>query len=698
VDEMSWDDMHKNDMVWPLVSEVKKYKKEVYDVVSEIIQTHPSLDDQQTPVTIDWDHPLWALFMSIEHERIHLETSSVLFREMPIEHVRPPEQWPKVHPSVLNITDSSSSSVPVEGKDFPSNEMIDVKGGWVELGKPRDFPTYGWDNEYGYRKVEVSDFSASKHMVTNGEFFQFVKAGGYQEQQYWSEEGWEWRKFRNMKWPFFWKPHGPEGLLQFRIRTIFEEHTMQWDWPVDVNFHEATAYCNWKSEQDGMVKGAAEAYRVITESEHNIIRGPVIAEVKKDHLVEDKWAGNANFNLLYSSQSPVGVLPPSNTGHYDTMGNAWEWTLDHFNPLEGFKLTPLYEDFSTPCFDGRHNMIMGGSFISTGAEATTFARFHFRPHFLQHSGFRLVSSESPPPNYVLDIENNAFAALVTDMENKDNVYESDELVHQYLGMHFGQDPVLSTTMPPIFPHNNAPNHALQFPQRLAKTLAFLLKDSKCSDDIMDESKQMKRALDVGCAVGGGAFELALHFDDVVAFDFSEAFIQAAQKLKCGETLRYQVQIEGDIYEESTAQVPPHVNEAARGRVEFKVGDACQLATDAKELGSFDGVIASNLICRLPDPLKFLDGLERVVKPNGVVILATPFSWLEQYTGKERWMGGFNDEATGEAVRSKEVLEAEMLSRGFIKIHEEQMPFLIREHQRKYQYVISEVTGWKQKAA
>ncbi|CAE7287211.1 egt1, partial [Symbiodinium pilosum] len=72
------------------------------------------------------------------------------------------------------------------------------------------------------------------------------------------------------------------------------------------------------------------------------------------------------------------------------MGNAWEWTEDHFNPLEGFKVHYTYDDFSTPCFDGRHHIIMGGSFVSKSDNgASGFCRYHFRPHFLQHSGFRL---------------------------------------------------------------------------------------------------------------------------------------------------------------------------------------------------------------------------------------------------------------------------------------------------------------------
>ena len=55
---------------------------------------------------------------------------------------------------------------------------------------------------------------------------------------------------------------------------------------------------------------------------------------------------------------------------------------------------PFYEDFSTPCFDGLHHVIMGGSFMSTGNEASIFSRFHFRPHFFQHASFRVVEPQA----------------------------------------------------------------------------------------------------------------------------------------------------------------------------------------------------------------------------------------------------------------------------------------------------------------
>ena len=73
-------------------------------------------------------------------------------------------------------------------------------------------------------------------------------------------------------------------------------------------------------------------------------------------------------------------------------------TASYFSALPGFEVHPFYEDFSTPCFDGLHHVIMGGSFMSTGNEASIYSRFHFRPHFFQHASFRLV--EQLPDKFI----------------------------------------------------------------------------------------------------------------------------------------------------------------------------------------------------------------------------------------------------------------------------------------------------------
>lgn len=202
----------------------------MYETVANAIRTHESLDDSTGPVRVDQSHPMWALFMGYEHERIHLETSSVLFRETPIHLVQVPEHWPAIHPSASEEGGSSRpTSHPREGVDYPPNRMIAVGTESVDLGKPADFPSFGWDNEYGERKVDVPPFCASEHMITNGEFWHFVNDGGYRTREYWCDDGWAWRQHRNMKWPFFWEPAGPAGSHEYSLRTIFDIVPMPWD-------------------------------------------------------------------------------------------------------------------------------------------------------------------------------------------------------------------------------------------------------------------------------------------------------------------------------------------------------------------------------------------------------------------------------------------------------------------------------------
>ena len=703
VDEMLWDDMHKNDMVWPTVSEVYEYRKDVYDTIVHAIKTHPSLEDKggAEPVTVNQDHPMWALFMGFEHERIHLETSSVLFRETPIELVQTPAHFPTLHPSVYEST--SKATQPVEGEDFPANQMIAVKGKDIKLGKPLDFPSYGWDNEYGERTMNVPDFYASEHMVTNGEFWQFVAEGGYRNKKYWCEDGWAWRTHRNLKWPFFWKQVGPAGSHEYGLRTIFEEIPMRWDWPVDVTYYESKAFCNYKSEKDG--SPTSKPYRLLTEAEHQIIRHPrhnldaARADVSADKVMVT--AGSefahgetaANLNMAYSSSSPVDAFPPSESGHRDTIGNNWEWTEDHFNPLKNFEVHHVYDDFSTPCFDGKHSMIVGGSFMSTGDEASVFARFHFRPHFLQHSGFRLVASEEDAPATQLFPGSFAGQAAARDEavegddspSSDDNVYESEDLLAMYLGLHF---PLSGSkeNVNPIMQHEHAPTHGLRFPQRVAELVCKL-----------EPERTNNRALDVGCAVGGSSFELAKSFEHVEAFDFSNNFVEAAKRIQSGEELSFHIPVEGDISEEVSVVKEQGVDTEVMKRVNFFQGDACALSeyANSKEgFGTFDAVMLSNLLCRLPDPMAALNAMPKIVNKGGVVVMVTPFTWLEEFTPKSKWLGGFHDPVSQEPLYSKDNLKQIMESLGFEKIHEEQMPLVIREHQRKYQYILSEATGWR----
>ncbi len=95
---------------------------------------------------------------------------------------------------------------------------------------------------------------------------------------------------------------------------------------------------------------------------------------------------------------------------------------------------------------------------------------------------------------------------MTEESNGINVYETDDSLNMYLGLHYPHSGILEGVTP-IISHSHAPGHALRFPQRVAELLVSLKPGSTTC------------ALDIGCAVGGSSFELAKNFDRVDAFDF-----------------------------------------------------------------------------------------------------------------------------------------------------------------------------------
>ncbi|XP_033758124.1 LOW QUALITY PROTEIN: ergothioneine biosynthesis protein 1-like [Pecten maximus] len=389
VDEMSWDDTENYRMggsyQWPSLDEVIEYRRAVRNVILKVIKDTPL----QLPVTKDsqW----WALLMGMEHARLHLETSSVLIRQLPVTMVTKPNEW--IYGPLK------------QGENVSSNPLITVHRDEVTFGKPDSFPSFGWDNEYGEMTDSVPTFEASKFPVTNGQFMKFVEDGGYTNRTFWTCEGWEWRSFRQARHPTFWicdkgcksgcgsalssyshcsqNNNNNYDVVPYRYRAMFDEITMPLDWPVDVTYHEAHAYCAWKGPD----------FRLPTEAEYIAMRGselPTNFGVQSDIIFQEN--SDANINLLYGSSTPVNMNAASDLGFHDLHGNIWEWTDDHFNGFNGFEPHFLYDDFSTTSFDGRHNTILNGSWISTGSSGSKFTRIGFRRHFMQHCGFRVARS------------------------------------------------------------------------------------------------------------------------------------------------------------------------------------------------------------------------------------------------------------------------------------------------------------------
>ncbi|WP_300464033.1 5-histidylcysteine sulfoxide synthase [Desulfobacula sp.] len=605
VDEMSWDDLDESHYNWPAVSEVKAYRDKVRKFLDTLITTMP------LTMPITWDQPFWAIIMGIEHQRIHLETSSVIIRRLPIDHVRMLPLW----------------EICAETGDAPENELLPAAGGRVTLGKPLDSPLYGWDNEFGHHQFDVWDFSASKYLVSNQEFLGFVTDKGYSRHGLWTEEGLRWVGFTRAEHPFFWI----KKKNRYRLRTMTQIIDMPWDWPVEVNYLEAKAFCNWLGEKHN------RAIRLPTEDEWYRLRDL--------HDIPDQpfWEqAPGNINLEHWA-SPCPVTRFGFGDFYDIIGNVWQWTETPISGFQGFKVHPYYDDFSTPTFDTRHNLIKGGSWISTGNEATRDSRYAFRRHFFQHAGFRYIHSEQP-------------------LEEPQAMYETDSAVSQYCEAHYGPD---------YYKVDN-------FPATCAKLALGYLSD-----------RPKKKALDLGCAVGRSTFELARSFDAVTGLDFSARFIRMAIQMQEKGTIHYELAEEGDIVSFHEKRLEEFGLEQFKNKVEFFQADASNLKS---RFTGYDLILAANLIDRLYDPVKFLTTIHMRLRMNGLLVLTSPYTWLEEFTKKENWVGGIRK--AGEPYTTLDGLK-ELLSAHFKMLDEPRdIEFVIHETRRKFQHTTAQMTMWE----
>ena len=242
-----------------------------------------------------------------------------------------------------------------------------------------------------------------------------------------------------------------------------------------------------------------------------------------------------------------------------------------------------------------------------------------------------------------------------------DTYESSRLLDEYLLFHYAS---ADEVLPPNVAWPAAMRDALGFTRR---TVAHF---SKCP---------AAKALDIGCAVGGSTFEMSKFCESVIGIDFSHSFINSAETLRLGKNIPYQRLEEARLTTEIVAHAPPEIDAS---RIRFLHGDAMNLPV---LLGSFDRVHAANLVCRLPEPLQFLKRLPSLVNSGGELVLATPCTWLAEFTPPQNWPSG----TTFDWLH-------EMLCPNFELQHQCDEPFLIRETARKFQWSRSLVTAWRRK--
>jgi SAM-dependent methyltransferase len=255
-------------------------------------------------------------------------------------------------------------------------------------------------------------------------------------------------------------------------------------------------------------------------------------------------------------------------------------------------------------------------------------------------------------------------------DSLEDVYEASRDISKYLLMHYG-------SLEDVFGERDHPlAMAHGYPQRLSRVLQLAASRTET---------RVLRALDVGCSVGGVSHALSGWVEEqVLGLDVSARSIDVASSLTLHGGGTFGVIQQGPFSQEVTFRVR---DESERCEVGFQVGDAC----DLDGLGSFDVVVLSNVLDRVPDPGGCLDQFLTEGGPlssGGLLVVACPWSWYPEFSKPEKWFG------SPDGSMSSEDHLKERLKAGFSLVHEGDEPAVLRQNPREYDYFNAHVTVWK----
>jgi ergothioneine biosynthesis protein EgtB len=345
---------------WPSREEIQAYGRAADRVVVEALESK-DITREDNPVLRRW----LAAYTILEHEEMHQETLLYMWHRLPYGRKRAPR----------------AAAPPLLGGEPPERRRVRVPAGRATMGAKRDRIPFGWDNEFDELAFDVPAFEIDVHDVTNRDFLDFVRAGGYGRESLWSEEGWRWRQESDVRHPLFWERRGEDWVW----RGMFGDTPLPPAWPVLVSHAEASAYARWRDA------------RLPTEGEfHRAAYGTPSGEERSYPWGEEPPdPSRGNFGFARFEPAPVGSFPggASAWGVHDLVGNAWEWTSTVFAPFPGFEPMPSYPIYSTDFFDGKHWVMKGGSFATAKGLLRRSVRNWFRGNYpYVYATFRTVKS------------------------------------------------------------------------------------------------------------------------------------------------------------------------------------------------------------------------------------------------------------------------------------------------------------------
>jgi ergothioneine biosynthesis protein EgtB len=336
-------DMHRRDLRGlisrPTVAETYRFRESIDDCVNELVEN--AVDDQFAEMER-------VMTLGLHHEQQHQE---LLLTD--IKHVF--AQNP-LYPVFREAPDRPGSTMPATAEFVAFDEAI------VEIGF--DGPGFSYDNEGPRHRALVLPFLLSNRLVTNGEYLEFIDAGGYSRPEFWLSLGWTTVNEQRWEAPLYWsKQQGAWWNFTLSgMRRVNESEPV-----THISYFEADAYANWA--------GA----RLPTEFEWERAAG--------DLPIEGNFVDDRRFHPAPLSATR-GAL-------HQMFGDVWEWTRSGYLPYPGYRAGPGALGEYNGKFMCNQMVLRGGSCATTRDHVRLTYRNFFQPEKRwQFNGIRLARDVS----------------------------------------------------------------------------------------------------------------------------------------------------------------------------------------------------------------------------------------------------------------------------------------------------------------
>ncbi len=347
----------------PAVHEVIAYRHSVDEEVTRLIDSASTLPLDSQREMAD------RLELGIQHEQQHQELILTdlkhLFAQNPLlpNYRNSTESQPHSHFASSSEGDNSSGAACDRPSSPEAIRWPSVPEGVRHVGYSGS--EFHFDNESPRHRVFLEQADLADRLITNGEFLEFIEAGGYQDPQWWLDLGWSYRQRESWKSPLYWTCH--DGTWrEFTLGGLRRLHLAE---PVcHVSYFEADAYARWA--------GA----RLPTEAEWETA---VADRPVRGNFVESAW---------YHPR-PAETSVREGGGWRQLYGDVWEWTSSSYAPYPGHCPLPGALGEYNGKFMCNQHVLRGGSCASPQSHLRPTYRNFFPPWARwQFSGFRLARS------------------------------------------------------------------------------------------------------------------------------------------------------------------------------------------------------------------------------------------------------------------------------------------------------------------